>query len=293
VFHSNVILPLFRCADCGFWGSKPFPFPTRDAGHSDGDHWISTLFSLGEDPKSDALPNVNNVNNVIPVSNIGMMDEENYLQRPHLMPLDMTASFPSNRDFHASTEAPCLPIGSRQHVDYGHSLLEPHNVSDVVTINDEEQVRLTSAEFATDVIQSSTLHVKAAKYSCFPPYRPPICVADEAFFTFIDEARKEHQACRFDLSRPSLRRLLGNVPVDCLSFRLFHFISDVAAPLQNLLATFWVQYLFLRVCCPCKNSQHQSSLDEEANFESVNLSGMSCEPRRPTKISPAFCVPLH
>lgn len=89
---------------------------------------------------------------------------------------------------------------------------------------------------------------KTAKSLCFPRYSRPSCHSDTTVINMIEEARHEHQQGRFDLTRPTLRRILSDLPVDCLSFRLFHFISAYGAmPMHNFLATFWVQYLFLRV----------------------------------------------
>ncbi|KIX10718.1 uncharacterized protein Z518_01802 [Rhinocladiella mackenziei CBS 650.93] len=224
-------------------GSKLFPFPTGDAGHPDEDHWISTLFNLGEAPKPDTL---SDINNTMPVSNIGMGTEGNPLNRLRLVTSDMPAAFSGDGDFGASNEAPFPLVDSREHVDYGRFHLEQHDMSDIVTIHDEEQSNLTLTKSPGEAIPRSMSLSKTPRASCFPRYGPPACHSDKVFLTFIEEAGKEHQACRFDMSRPTLRRLLANLPVDCLSFRLFHYVSEIPAPLQNLLAVFWVQYLFLR-----------------------------------------------
>lgn len=80
-----------------------------------------------------------------------------------------------------------------------------------------------------------------------PRYSPPQG-PDRMIWAMLEEARTEHLAGKFDTSEPSLRRLLADGPVDALSFRLLQYIKAYGAmPMHWLLATFWVQYLFLRV----------------------------------------------
>lgn len=81
-----------------------------------------------------------------------------------------------------------------------------------------------------------------------PPYSPPQGAADRLVQAMLEEARAEHQAGKFDASEPSLKRLLAGGPADILSFRLFHYIKSYGPmPMHWMLATFWVQYLYLRV----------------------------------------------
>jgi hypothetical protein len=84
---------------------------------------------------------------------------------------------------------------------------------------------------------------------CFPRYCSPVSFSDKLVMNLIEEGRRELQRGHFESQTvPSLKRLLSDPPFDCLSFRLLQFISKYGAvPLQNLLFTFWVQYLFLRV----------------------------------------------
>ncbi len=82
----------------------------------------------------------------------------------------------------------------------------------------------------------------------FPRYCPPVGVADKSLQKFLDEARAEHLESRFDISEPSLSRLLSDPPQTTLAFRLFHFISSAGTmPLHLFMGVFWVQYLILRV----------------------------------------------
>ncbi|KAF2742824.1 hypothetical protein M011DRAFT_481294 [Sporormia fimetaria CBS 119925] len=80
-----------------------------------------------------------------------------------------------------------------------------------------------------------------------PRFSRPQGSADKTLQAMIEEARSEHEAGRFDTSTPSLKRLLSNAPADILSFRLFHYINSYGPmPMHWMLATFWVQYLYLR-----------------------------------------------
>lgn len=89
-------------------------------------------------------------------------------------------------------------------------------------------------------------------YFTFPKFSPPVGVADRKLMTYLQEARTEHMNGHFETSKPSLRSLLSDPPPDVLAFRLFHFISSYGAmPLHNMLATYWCQYLYLRVSLPC------------------------------------------
>ncbi|KPI42814.1 uncharacterized protein AB675_1782 [Cyphellophora attinorum] len=82
----------------------------------------------------------------------------------------------------------------------------------------------------------------------FPRYCSPVSYSDKHVCSFIEEGRRELQQGHFEArTAPTLKRLLSDPPFDCLSFRLLQFIKRYGAvPLQNLLFTFWVQYLFLR-----------------------------------------------
>jgi len=86
----------------------------------------------------------------------------------------------------------------------------------------------------------------------FPRYGPSSCQSDAFITSALEEARSEHQYGRFNTAqRVNLKRVLASPPIDCLSFRLFHYICGYGPmPLHNLLAIFWVQYLFLRVRSP-------------------------------------------
>ncbi|XP_014550139.1 hypothetical protein COCVIDRAFT_21320 [Bipolaris victoriae FI3] len=80
-----------------------------------------------------------------------------------------------------------------------------------------------------------------------PNYARPQGAADRLIHAMLEEARSEHQAGRFDTTSPSLARLLSQGPRDILSFRLFHYIKEYGPiPMHWMLATFWVQYLYLR-----------------------------------------------
>lgn len=110
------------------------------------------------------------------------------------------------------------------------------------------QEQLALVDLPIEQIPVSLCQHNTAQSLSFPLYSPSSCHSDSQILDMIKEARREHHLGRFDVSRPSLRRLLSDIPVDCLSFRLFHYISRFGpAPLQNLLAVFWVQYLYLRV----------------------------------------------
>jgi len=83
----------------------------------------------------------------------------------------------------------------------------------------------------------------------FPRFGPSACYSDAFIVSALEEARSEHQQGRFNTTeRVTLKKILATPPLDCLSFRLFHYICGYGPmPLHNLLAIFWVQYLFLRV----------------------------------------------
>lgn len=82
----------------------------------------------------------------------------------------------------------------------------------------------------------------------FPRYCSPTSKSDTAFLEMIIEARREHLQGRFNISQPSLQRLLSGTPTDTLSFRLFNWLRGYGPmPLHLLVAIFWTQYLFLRV----------------------------------------------
>lgn len=82
----------------------------------------------------------------------------------------------------------------------------------------------------------------------FPKYCSPVGFSDKQVFSMVEEGRRELQRGHFETRTvPSLKRLLSDPPFDCLSFRLLRFIRKYGAvSLQNLLFTFWVQYLSLR-----------------------------------------------
>lgn len=86
----------------------------------------------------------------------------------------------------------------------------------------------------------------------FPRYCSPVTFSDKHIMNMLEEGRRELQQGHYESQTvPSLKRLLSDPPFDCLSFRLLQFITRYGAvPLQNLLFTFWVQYLFLRVRDP-------------------------------------------
>jgi hypothetical protein len=86
---------------------------------------------------------------------------------------------------------------------------------------------------------------------CFrtiPQYSHCQGVSDRQIQSMLNEAIAEHRLNKFDTSKPSLVRLLADQPVNVLAFRLFQFIKSYGPmPMHWMLATFWVQYLYLRV----------------------------------------------
>lgn len=238
---------------------NPSPFLSGDAGHSNEDRWVSTLFDLEEVPVPDTL---SEMNSIMPMSHVSSDHEQNPGSRLYLMTSDMPAPFSDNADIPSHDALPAQTHRRRQ-ADY----IEPPDQYDNLNTNaenGEDRENLTLAHPSAHAIQTSSHLLKTHKGLCFPQYVPPACHSDTAILSFINEAAKEHQQCRFDTGRPSLQRLLANMPADCLSFRLFHYIFEMPAPMQNLLAVFWVQYLFLRVCIlgdapPDLISRHQRS----------------------------------
>lgn len=89
---------------------------------------------------------------------------------------------------------------------------------------------------------STTAHLR------FPLYSTPVSIIDTTIESMYLEARQAHLAGRFDESEPTLRELCSIPPKTILAFRLMHSINRYGSmPLHNMLGTFWVQYLFLRV----------------------------------------------
>lgn len=202
------------------------------------------MYGLGSTPEPDTL---SYLNNIMPVSNIRVNSEANAWSRACVVATDMSATFPAVADFCETNEAPYALIDPRGHGEYNHLHLDQHDISDGITIDNDDSANLTLSEGSIDAVPRLNPLLKTTTSSTFPRYGPAVCYSDKAVHNFIEEALKEHQAHRFDLRRPSLRRLLANMPADCLSFRVFHFVSEIPAPLQNMLAIFWVQYLYLRV----------------------------------------------
>lgn len=82
----------------------------------------------------------------------------------------------------------------------------------------------------------------------FPKTTPAAGAGDIFLEVLLREARREHMSGMFTSDRPTLSKLLVDPPPDIVAYRLFQFISSYGAmPMHLLLATFWVQYLLLRV----------------------------------------------
>lgn len=89
----------------------------------------------------------------------------------------------------------------------------------------------------------------------FPRYCSPTSKSDAALLAMVVEARGEHLQGRFNVSQPSLQRLLSGTVTDTLSFRLFNWLREYGPmPLHLLLAIFWTQYLVLRVSGECNHN---------------------------------------
>lgn len=150
-------------------------------------------------------------------------------------------------EFCVQPSAVFLQGENRRRIKYTNLDLDTYDPPDLLTAMQEEREG-PEPDLSLKSISASQSLLKNAKSVCFPRYGPSKCHADMQVLSMVEEARREHQLGRFDLSRPTLRRLISNLPVDCLSFRLFHYINGYGpVPLQNFLAIFWVQYLFLRV----------------------------------------------
>ncbi|KXJ91624.1 hypothetical protein Micbo1qcDRAFT_203690 [Microdochium bolleyi] len=81
---------------------------------------------------------------------------------------------------------------------------------------------------------------------CLPRYSPPVGPGDRHITSMLVEACREHAANTFDLTPPTLQRVLSP-KADLLAFRLYNYIAAYGPmPMHVMIATFWVQYLLLR-----------------------------------------------
>ncbi|OAL42912.1 hypothetical protein IQ07DRAFT_650539 [Pyrenochaeta sp. DS3sAY3a] len=155
----------------------------------------------------------------------------------------------SSKEYHdersAALQSPSsMPVETNDH----EGLLDPLAAGEGVVTG-----YLVSSEIvALDTItaEKASLIDVAYPLSASPPipnYCRPQGYADRLIHAMLEEARGEHEAGKFDTSNPSLAHLLAQGPRDILSFRLFHYIKQYGPiPMHWMLATFWVQYLFLR-----------------------------------------------
>lgn len=82
---------------------------------------------------------------------------------------------------------------------------------------------------------------------CLPRYSPPVGPGDRQITSMLVEASHEYAANSFDLTPPTLQRLLSP-KADLLAFRLYNYIAAYGPmPMHVMLAIFWTQYLLLRV----------------------------------------------
>jgi hypothetical protein len=85
----------------------------------------------------------------------------------------------------------------------------------------------------------------------YPTATAPLYYWDKFIMRIIEEAKTQHAMGLYPTEPASLRSVLSDKSSDVLAARLFHWLTaHGGAPLQVLLSTFWVQYLFLRVCLP-------------------------------------------
>lgn len=110
-------------------------------------------------------------------------------------------------------------------------------------------VTLTSETPTAPLCHPSSLALQYPDFSApFPRYCSPTSKSDTELLAMVTEARGEHLHGRFNVSQPSLQRLLSGAPTDTLSFRLFNWLREYGPmPLHLLLGVFWTQYLVLRV----------------------------------------------
>jgi hypothetical protein len=151
---------------------------------------------------------------------------------------------------------------------YPHDLndtLEPFGLSilsETAAIFDNEhlsQPTPISSVVDTSLHLSQTLSTPAIPLSLYESHTdqsvlPMVTVTspwDRLLIEMIDEAKTQHSAGLFPTEQPTLKSVLSSASSDVLAYRLYHFLcASGPMPLHNLLATFWVQYLVLRVSYP-------------------------------------------